>query len=88
MYARFRTLYQLILVCPCLKNCCYAFDKINVSILVMLIKLRTYINILLYQTIFNKNIAYLFRLRDLLAYDAVRQARRLPRLSGLAGPNI
>ena len=50
-------------------------------------KLRTYINILLFRTIFHKNIAYLWQLRDLLAYDAVRLARTPPRMSDLLGVN-
>ena len=47
-------------------------------------KLRTYINILLYRTIFHKNIAYLWQLREPLTYDAVRQASAPPRMSDLA----
>ena len=48
-------------------------------------KIRTYINILLYRTIFHNNIAYFWQLRDTLAYDAVRPARTPYRMIDVAG---
>ena len=63
---------------------CYAFDKMKCVHFGYTYKLRAYINNLLYQFIFHKNIASRWQLSDLLAYDAVRQARPPPLLSDLA----
>ena len=69
---------------PCLLITCNTFDKMKCVYFGYTFKIRTYIKILLYQIIFQKNIAHIWQLRDLLAYDAARQAGASPSMSDLA----